>query len=404
MRSSPRRVPVSASPTFASLFSGCGGLDLGFVDEGFQPTGAFDWDDDAVSHYKRNVHYEAVKADLATEHGFLSRLRPNVVVAGPPCQGFSTAGRRQLDDPRNHLLPLAGDLASRMKPRAIVIENVAAAQAGGHKLYWEQLEAQLRVGGYRTHTVKWNAADLGMAQSRRRLLLFAWRGSHDPDFTQVPEPTQRLDAVLAGVERLSSHRPVLLDPGSRLFKIAARIGPGQKLCNVRGGPRSVHTWHIPEVFGKTTARECQMLELIMRLRRQERRRDWGDADPVRMHRLKLEFGCDTRATVQSLLDKQFLCRKDDGVDLCRSFNGKCRRFRWEETACAVDTRFGDPHLFLHPNENRPFTVREAARIQGFPDTYIFEGAEKDMFRLIGNAVPPPMARRAAQILRPLFSL
>lgn len=378
-------------------------MDLGFVNEGFQPTAAFDWDDQAVSHYKRNIHEEATKADLAVEYESLSRLRPNVVVAGPPCQGFSTAGHRQLDDARNHLLPLAGELASKMKPRAVVIENVSAAQSGEHKRYWDHLEAQLRVNGYRTQTVKWNAADFGMAQSRRRLLLFAWRGYRDPDFTDLPKAQQRLDAVLAGVEALPSHQPVFLKPGSRLFKIAARIGPGQKLCNVRGGPRSVHTWHIPEVFGETTARECQMLELIMRLRRQERRRDWGDADPVRSLRLKREFGADAKHTVQSLLIKGFLCRKEDGYDLCHSFNGKFRRFRWEEIACTVDTRFGDPHLFLHPNEHRPFTVREAARIQGFPDSYSFEGADKDLFRLIGNAVPPPMAKRAAQLLRPLFA-
>ena len=69
---------------------------------------------------------------------------------------------------------------------------------------------------------------------------------------------------------------------------------------------------------------------------------------------------------------------------------------WDKPSHTVDTRFGAPRYFLHPNEHRGFTVREAARIQGFPDDYVFHGDEKFQYRLIGNAVPPPLARLAAE--------
>ena len=395
-------MPQSNDIKLASLFSGCGGLDLGFVNEGYRSIGAFDTDSVAVEHFRANVSPEAYVADLSAACGAVSSLRPSVVVAGPPCQGFSTAGRRDLEDSRNHLLPLAGILAIRMKPKAIVVENVASAQSGAHSRYWTQLESILRTAGYRTNTQKWNAADMGLAQSRRRLFLFAWKGKRDPSFEMQPFIAGRLDETLSGVEQASGHNPSPLLPESKLYKIAARIGPGQKLCNVRGGPRSVHTWHIPEVFGPTTARECHLLELIMRLRRQERERDFGDADPVCRTRLRKELGSGVGATIATLLAKGYLCEKGRGVDLTHSYNGKCRRFRWDDISCAVDTRFGDPHLFLHPNEHRPFTVREAARIQGFPDSFQFTGGDKDSFRLIGNAVPPPRAQYAARILKPVF--
>ena len=82
-------------------------------------------------------------------------------------------------------------------------------------------------------------------------------------------------------------------------------------------------------------------------------------------------------------------------DLTNAFNGKFRRLKWDQPAPTVDTRFGQPRYFLHPDEDRGFSVREAARIQGFPDAYKFPSSDSIAFRLIGNAVPPPMANAIA---------
>jgi DNA (cytosine-5)-methyltransferase 1 len=387
---------------FVSLFSGCGGFDLGLMQAGFVPMQAFDSCPEAISQYRNNVCQEAQRADLTT---FVPQFRstPDIVIAGPPCQGFSTVGKRDIEDERNHLLPLAGRIAAQINPKVIVIENVAGAASGAHRRYWEDLECYLRAKRFRTHTLKANSASLGLAQTRTRILLFAWRTGRDIAFEYPAKLDGRLDEVLAGVERLPNHDPEPLVVDSRDYRIACRIGPGQKLCNVRGGSRAIHTWNIPEVFGPTTAAECQLLEFIMRVRRQERRRSFGDADPVSLARLKKQFKKAANPLVESLLRKGFLRKIGADFDLCHSFNGKYRRFQWDDKACTVDTRFGEAQLFLHPNEHRPFTVREAARIQGFPDDYKFDCTRRIAFRLIGNAVPPPMGRMIGDFARKLLS-
>jgi len=240
---------------------------------------------------------------------------------------------------------------------------------------------------------------MGVAQTRRRVVALAWNTGKElePKITEVPGGTLR-DAI-ENINGASNHHPNFLERGSKLVKIAKRIGPGQKLCNVRGGPRAVHTWDIPEVFGYTTEGERTLLEALLRLRRQNRVRDFGDADPVTAHRLYLHLGKPVAATLRELQRKGFVRRKGKYYDLAHTFNGKFRRLRWDKPAPTVDTRFGSPRYFLHPKENRGFTVREAARIQGFPDWFAFDEAENVQYRLIGNAVPPPLARCLAFFIR-----
>ena len=384
---------------FISLFAGCGGFDIGFLQRGFTPVAGYEVEPTVAVQYSANVGANAYVADLAkTFPTPVCCQHVDTVIAGPPCQGFSVAGLRNPTDPRNRLLPLTAQLSMKLRPLVIVIENVPAARSGVHARYWIELETRLRLGGYWTHTIVLEASELGMAQRRRRIFLIAWRTGRFANFKVSQRCAGRLDHVLSGVESQKNHYPVPLEHGSRLYKIALRIGPGQKLSNVRGGPRAVHTWHIPEVFGRTTAAQCALLEAIMRIRRLERRCDFGDADPVTLARLRKEFGSSVVKTIDVLIAKNYLRRVSDKIDLVHTFNGKCRRARWEDITSTVDTRFGDPHLFLHPNEHRSFTVREAARLQGFPDTVIFDGTETEQFRMIGNAVPPRMGEVTAEIV------
>jgi DNA (cytosine-5)-methyltransferase 1 len=206
---------------------------------------------------------------------------------------------------------------------------------------------------------------------------------------------------LLGIEGVANHDMVYLDRSSVGYKIAEKLKAGQKLSNVRSGPRAVHTWEIPEVFGSTTRKEREVLEEVLRLRRRNRIRDFGDADPVETKLLKKLFGS---SLIASLEAKSYLKRVGDSHDLVGTFNGKYRRLHLDEPSYTVDTRFGDPRYFLHPTENRGFTVREAARIQGFPDGFVFNGSKSEQFRMIGNAVPPPMATNFAQFLRSAFGL
>ena len=265
-----------------------------------------------------------------------------------------------------------------------------------------KLDQMMRQGGYRTHTIYCQAANLGMAQLRKRILFFAWRTRIDISFALKKSPPGKLRSVLIQASLAQNHHPKRLRPLSRDWFIARQIKPGQKLSNVRKGIDSVPTWDIPEVFGLISKKERTILELVRSLRRRERVRDFGDADPVSINRIESAFKADVYNFVDSLIRKNYLRWVDENVDLVGTFNGKYRRLHWDKQSCAVDTRFGSPRSFLHPSQSRGFTVREAARIQGFKDSYIFNGNEKGQYRLIGNAVPPPLGSAAAEITKRLL--
>jgi DNA (cytosine-5)-methyltransferase 1 len=390
-------------PSFASLFSGCGGFDLGFVNSGFEPSAAFDCDEDAVRTFRRNLGDHIELRDLRRGVPSMERMKKvNVLIAGPPCQGFSTAGKRDLHDDRNKFLVLTGHLAEEAKPDVLVVENVPAALSGDHAKYWDALTGILRFRGYRTCSFRLEAAQLGMAQIRKRLFLLAWRTGRDITIGLPRQSPTSLRESLAGVDGLPNNLPRHLLRNSQAWKIARCIGSGQKLSNVRGGKRAVHTWQIPTVFGATTPHERTLLELVLRLRRQSRTRDSGDADPVSIERLAKALGEPFRRLLRSLVRKGYICYKGTSIDLVHTFNGMFRRLAWDAPSCTVDTRFGEPRYFLHPDQDRGFTVREAARIQGFPDHFIFEGETKAQYRLVGNAVPPPLAQFTAELTRHLL--
>lgn len=385
---------------FTSLFSGCGGFDLGFIHAGFSCRAAFDFDKDAVAAYRRNIGEHIHQVDLSSinQDVIQAASAADVLLAGPPCQGFSTAGKNDPYDVRNSLLLNVADIAALARPRVVVIENVRGLLSPRYETHWKALLAKLTAAGYNVVYRVVEATEFGVPQRRRRVIVLATLGSSPINlvFSKMPKTTLR-DA-LAGVESKKQNSVRALSSDSQVFRIARRIGPGQKLSNVRGGEPSVHTWHIPEVFGETTDREKTVLECLLSVRRRNRRRMTGDADPVSGRDLFRELNFPVAKILAELIKKGYVRKLDGYYDLTNAFNGKFRRLRWEDSAPTVDTRFGQPRYFLHPDEHRGFTVREAARIQGFPDSFCFEGPEAIAYRLIGNAVPPPMAKSIAELI------
>lgn len=374
-------------------------MDLGFVQAGFRSVAAFDNWNAAVENYTINIGDHAKAWDLST-----ARLPPNVencdvVIAGSPCQGFSTVGKRKVDDPRNKLLDAAIKASVDLNPKVIVLENVPGLLSGEHRTYWQNACKKLKAAGYETATHVLDARDCGIPQTRRRVIVLAWRTKKDPHVIWSSEKKVTLASVLGNIRGANNHHPSLLKRGSDELQIAKKIFPGQKLCDVRGGVNAVHTWDIPEVFGKTTARERRVLQEVMQIRRRVRSRDFGDADPVSVELLGEALGKAAVRDIDNLVKKGYLKMVGDDVDLKHAFNGKYRRLRSDGDSFTVDTRFGDPRYFLHPSQHRGFTVREAARIQGFPDSYIFHGVMRDQYRMIGNAVPPPMGRMIAKTIK-----
>ncbi len=377
-------------------------MDAGFKQEGFECVRALDIDPLAISVHKHNLRSPASVCDLNNINGELSRLpaKLDVLIATPPCQGFSTAGKRDVDDPRNHLLIRAAEIAKELKPCVFIMENVTGVIAGRHRVYWDSVRDALRNANYQTVDMRCDTSAHGVAQRRRRQIMLAWNdGRHVSPSVASNRPRMVLRDSLAGVRGADGHHPKYLLKGSDAFRIARRIQPGQKLCNVRGGDSAVHTWQIPEVFGRTTRLEQRVLATLLHLRRRLRQRDFGDADPVLASDLTNEVGRPCGAILEVLVGKGYVRKIGRRYDLTHTFNGKYRRLCWDRPSPTVDTRFGDPRYFLHPDEPRGFSVREAARIQGFSDTFVFFGSEREQFRMIGNAVPPPFGASLARFVR-----
>lgn len=393
-----------SDPSFLSLFSGCGGFDLGFIQAGFICRGAYDLDHAAVNTHNANFSSGALIRDLnAVGNLFSGYENVDIVIAGPPCQGFSTVGKRKLDDPRNHLLLTAGRIAVAIQPKVFVVENVRGIVAGKHNQYWKKLKLMLRDNGYQTSDFLVDAEHVGLAQMRKRMILVAWRTQKKWIPEGMSYQKSVLRDVLENIDDASSHNIQLIEPGSELYTIAKHIKAGQKLSNVRAGARSIHTWDIPEVYGETTEEERSVLNSLLKLRRRLRLREDGDADPVLASVITEDAGFSARSILATLLKKNYVRKIGSRYDLCHAFNGKFRRLRWDAPSYTVDTRFTDFRYFLHPDEHRGFTVREAARIQGFPDSFVFKGSEKEQARLIGNAVPPPLAHWVALGVREMLT-
>ncbi|MEI7480394.1 MAG: DNA cytosine methyltransferase [bacterium] len=385
--------------TYLSLFAGCGGFDIGFKENNFKCLGAYDNDPYVTDVYLKNLNGPAYIHDLNDLNlpGFLPE-KIDVVIAGSPCQGFSTIGKRKVNDPRNHLLLTGGQIAVKYDAKVFVSENVLGSNSGEHKRYWIKLQKFLTQNNYQTKLLKYNASDFGLPQLRKRLILYAWKSDliQDIDFLLPTVQKVLLNDIFKDMNDLKNHNLNFIENGTDLT-IANRIKQGQKLCNVRGGERSVHTWQIPEVFGKITKKEEELLTLIMKLRRQLRRRENGDADPVEKKVLKRYFDGETELLLKSLLNKGYIKELDKNyIDLKNTFNGKYKRLDMSSLSPTVDTRFGSYKNFIHPTEHRSISVREAARIQGFKDTFVFYGPVHKQYEMVGNAVPPPLSHFIAK--------
>jgi DNA (cytosine-5)-methyltransferase 1 len=385
-----------------SLFAGCGGFDAGFAGSGFVIAEAHDIDPIAISTYNANHNPVGRITDLRREHD-IKLSAADVVIGGPPCQGFSTIGNLKRDDERNALLMAGCRIALRLRPKMIVLENVMGLTGSRNKHLFDQATGWLSNSGYHVETISVKAEDLGIAQRRRRILIFARRGKKPFNVTLPKKRRTTVFDAFQAFGEIDLSRPAVLPINSKARLIAERIGPGQKLCNVRESDVAVHTWDIPQVFGAVSKRERELLRTLVRLRRTERERTFGDADPVSVQRINSAIGCSSETILRRLCNKGYVRRVGVKYDLAHTFNGTYRRLRWDEPSPTVDTHFGDARLFLHPEEHRGLSVVEAAALQGFDPKFKWPQSRNAAFRLIGNAVPPPISKAVAAVLKDLIS-
>ncbi len=440
-----------------SLFAGCGGLDLGFAQAGYDVVLANDIDPEATEVYKSNIQILGNRNtvvhcgdvwDLLKSSVNLPRV--DVVKGGFPCQGFSLAGKRRLDDSRNQLYRALKEAIRLVRPKVFVAENVRGLQniASGQVL--ERVVGELEQLGYHVHTYLVDAADFGVPQHRERLFIIGSRddaarleilpthsnadGANRYAATSSRRETAQLDLMGCVAKPLQSglpaHRTVRDAIGdlqdfvlgefpdhvtgvsypSWYDAVIPQIGEGQRLYNFRHDKSTVvHTWEIEGGhFGEpVTEPEGVLLEALSRSRRLKEYKVAGfiDGSPMSAEDLASIVGESTRAVSTRLLELERKGHVRERVpgkfDFRYGTYNQYQRLSWDRPARTLVTNVGNPRNMLHPSKHRAPTVRECARLMSFPDNFAFDTASsaEAKYRMLGNAVPPTLARSVALAIR-----
>ena len=328
-------------PTAIDLYAGAGGATEGLKDAGFRVLAAVENDPEAAASYYAN-HPEVVPLffdirdapirDLRLALG-LDRGELSLIKACPPCQGFSTLGSRDRDDPINDLVGEVWAWVKEFRPLACLLENVAGLGADAR---FHNLVRRIRAAGYGVRTYEVDAADFGVPQRRRRLIALGVRGRRAADLP----------------ERLADALPATFDVSPRTAGEAiAAAGP------IGGATDPVHRARRPKPH------------VLDRLRAIPPGGGRFDLPP------KLRLACHENMTA-------------------RNATAPYGRIKADEPAPTLTTRCTTPSCgrFVHPTEHRGISLREAALLQTFPPTYRFEGSYGSIERQIGNAVPVRLAR------------
>lgn len=432
---------VKFKPSVVSLFAGCGGLDIGFQELGFDLIYACDNDPAAVAAYKANIDERAYVRDVrgAEFHSDVKALGScDVVLGGFPCQGFSKAGPKRQGDDRNFLYLEMKAAVDKLRPKIFLAENVDGLSQNFKGSFLQTIVNDFKAVGYDVAYKLFDSAAFGVPQHRRRIYFVGVRDDIVGDSFIWPKPTNDvksrngesvisvdMDLFSEGQSRLAPVKTIFdaiadlvgLDDSIDGHKIAnswksdlqlifSKIGPGQKLCNVRHSDTSVYTWRIPEYFGQVTDSEIRVLEAISKNRRHKKYGTVPNGNPLSLDVISHFSGVsEVYSCVRSLLKKNYLKEVSGKYDLKGAMfcSGLYKRPMWNAPSPTVLTNFHSPRYFLHPEADRPFSLRECARLQGFPDDFKFEFSQDaislvDGYRLVGNAVSPPMGRVFAEAI------
>jgi DNA (cytosine-5)-methyltransferase 1 len=396
---SPTAASVLPKPTFIDLFSGCGGFTLGMLRAGFDCLAAVDFNQQAVATLKANLADKqhpgftpvrhALQRDLtafppAALAALIGTDRLDVIVGGPPCQGFSTARQfdgsnhgvdRLKDDPRRHLFRNFLEFVDHFQPKVFVIENVLGLRnaAGGRYFTAVQYEARIlgRAAGrpgYRVHPQIERGEELGSPQKRRRQLIVGVRDDLVGYFNPRLDPAPRAVAGATLGDALLDLPQLAAGDGEddRPYDFARR----KRFFRKRGKRGSAFLFHVAQALQAETLRNH-----VARPHSERDLRDFKKIPPGRSSATMMRQGVEFEFPYDKTTFKDRYTRQHP------------------ERACStiVAHLAKDGLMFIHPTQNRSFTPREAARVQTFPDWFVFPAPRTHSFRLIGNAVPPLIA-------------
>ncbi len=355
--------------TLIDLFSGCGGFSLGAELAGFHSLAAVDVEPILLSAYRKNYpHTKAIEADVSQIlksdwRALIGKARPDGIIGGPPCQGFSRIGKRRQDDPRNSLIRHFYRHVHELRPKFFVMENVEGLlDAGSREVLEDAIEhvsGRYRIVG----PIVVNAADFGAATKRKRVIVVGY----DPhECNPIGEDSLRPQKG----RRATVHdaigdlpKPIASEKGEDDFGWAKYpVGSGKRLTAYARALRKA----APEGLG------------------------WSEA--VQMHKKGFVSGlfetCHTKAVSKRYASIEG--GKSDPVS-------KSYRLEWDGQCPTLRAGTGaEKGAFqavrpIHPSEGRVITVREAARMQAFPDWFVFHPTKWHSHRMIGNSVSPSVS-------------
>lgn len=350
--------------TAIDLFSGCGGLSLGAARAGLHPSLAVELDRHAFAAHKNNFpNCQTVQLDLSSVSAqslqSLCSGQPDIVFGGPPCQGFSVMGKRALDDPRNELLKRFFHYVIELKPRAFLMENVPGLLGDGSVDLLQEAIASVATDYEVLPPLTLDAASFGAATRRRRVIVIGYiPGAMAPiqlnELLETSKLPTVMDVALAGLPEPGvtdiSSSPVTFENDyiRSINRMVAGVGDDRALEDFRHGL----------ISGFMATRHSSVVE------RRFSKTPRGATEPV---------------------SRLFRLAPDEAARTLRAGTGPDRG----------SFQSARP---IHFEANRVITVREAARIQGFPDWFRFHSTKWHSHRMIGNSVSPIFAEA---IMKPI---
>ncbi|AUD64076.1 DNA (cytosine-5-)-methyltransferase (plasmid) [Tenericutes bacterium MO-XQ] len=352
-----------------SLFSGGGGLDLGFLANGYNIIWASDIDKNAVDTYKHNIGNHIIQADL-NEIDIQSIPKSKILIGGPPCQSFSLIGKRDTNDHRGKLVWKYLEILEHVNPEAFVFENVtgilSAKDSNGNKV----IDLLVRKFSELGYIVTWkiiNAAEYGVPQKRKRVIIVGLKNEKFifPEETHFDNEKGK-NRFVSVEEALDDLPPASKNISSTLKYLSEPTSDYQK-----------------EMRGKTVVVTDHYVQTTSEL------------DKYIIKHVKPGGNyMDVPSTVNSERIKRL--QKDGGHTTCYG------RLHPDNPSYTINTYFNRPNVGcnIHYKYDRLITVREALRLQSFPDDYnIISSSKKGRNTIVGNAVPPKLAAIIAKQLK-----
>jgi DNA (cytosine-5)-methyltransferase 1 len=365
------------------IFSGCGGLSYGLEEAGHTCVGAIDHNQDAIDSFNKN-HKVAVglcrnllkysPQDFERETSVSS---VEMIVGGPPCQGFSKArrvdggndGPHMVQDPRRELYKIFLKYVDYFRPTVFVMENVLGIKSTASGHYFTAIQNEARNLGYNVAPVELRCWEFGVPQLRVRQIFIG---------TKTGLPPFAQDLFLHKTHALDT-----IDETQKIVTLGEAIGDLPSLLAGQGNVESeydltLRQTHL-EKYGDRYIKRVLKIEnskkLTWHLARPHSERDLRDFD-------RLEEGETSRKAIAKGIEMEFPYSRDTFKDRYT------RQHRDRLCSTIVAHLRRDGLMFIHPTQRRSLTPREAARVQSFPDTYTFCGTRGPIYEQIGNAVPP----------------